>query len=175
MSSKIDLRSIIVAHFATLRDNRTGKISWADVTTFYAVPLAFGAGCFALGVSLGATAVGILIGALSILAGLLINVLVLLYTVNVVGPTATELQNQKQLIVEVNSNLLYAVLIAVVSIIALCMVPLIPSTIPVGTEQIFQARTVFSAVIIALMGNFVLTLLMTLKRLKILLELRFQG
>ena len=175
MSSKIDLRSVVTEHVKTLRNNRTDKISKIDLLTFYGLPFVAGIVCVWFKLVLSTKAVGILIGALSILAGLLINVLVLLFTVNSVGPTETEKAKQTKLIIEVNSNLLYAVLIAVVSIIALCIAPLIPETIYAKGRGEFLAGAAFSGFIIALIGNFVLTLLMALKRLKILLELRFIG
>lgn len=173
MSSKINLLGIVSAHFATLKDNRTDRLSPVDIATFYGVPLVFAGICLTSGLTLGTTAVGILIGALSILAGLLVNVLVLLYTVNVVGPSPDQKSKQQTLIIEVNSTLLYAVLVAVVAIIALCIVPVVPQAVKTGMRHDFAAAATFTALIIFLLGNFLLTLLMTLKRLKVLLELRF--
>lgn len=174
MTSKIDLRDVLAEHLATLRDGDAERISLADVFVFFGLPLAVAAAIAAADITLSTTAIGILIGALSILAGLLINVLVLLYTVKEVGPTETDNLEQRTLIREVNTNLLYAITIAVIDIVLLCILPLIsgldiPFTIRGPLESIWIGAIVF------ILGNFILTLLMALKRLKVLLDLRFKA
>jgi hypothetical protein len=165
MSSKIDLRDVFRAHFATLRNASTERPSPLDLAVFFALPALAALIVFFAELKLTTSAIGILIGALSILGGLLINVLVLLYTVKEVGPTETETEEQRALIKEVNANLLYAITIAVLDIVLLCIVPLLS-----GAVEMFATY-----VIVAVLGNFVLTLLMALKRLKVLLDLRFRG
>lgn len=164
MTSKIDLKEVFQDHINTLRDNSTGRLSVWDLTVFYALPTLGGIVSFFLGLSIGDTGIGILISALSILAGLLINVLVLLYTVKEVGPTEKEAKRQVELIKEVNANLIYAITISILCIIMLCLLPRL--------HEFFDRA--MTATILAILANFVLTLLMALKRLRVLLGLRFK-
>jgi hypothetical protein len=174
MTSKIDLRDVVAEHLATLRDGDAQRISWMDVLVFFGLPLIVAVAIALANITLSTSAIGILIGALSILAGLLINVLVLLYTVKEVGPTETENEEQRTLIREVNANLLYAITIAVIDIVALCILPLIKGLgIPAAIKG--PLDDVWSGAIIFILGNFILTLLMALKRLKVLLDLRFKA
>lgn len=165
MTAKIDLFGILSDHIATLKRADNDKISKWDLVFFYVIPLVIGAS-FSYFVKSGfdSTSVGIWIGALSILAGLLINVLVLLYTVKEVGPTEVETTEQKNLIKEVNANILYEIVIAVIAIVALCVVPALND----------WPERLLSGIVIAIAVNFTLTLLMTLKRLRVLVGLRFK-
>lgn len=166
MTSKIDPRDIISDHISTLVDAGTENLSLSDISVFFVVPVLFGSAFTILsGVGFSDNGVGIWIGAFSILAGLLINVLVLLYTVKEVGPTQSESCAQRKLIQEVNANLLYAILVATTTIVALCILPALNG----------WGERIVSGSVIALAVNFALTLLMTLKRLKILVGMRFKS
>jgi hypothetical protein len=164
MSTKIDLRDIFTDHFKTLYDASTGKLSAIDIGVFIVIPLVSGAINFLLKITISLTAVGILVSALSVLAGFLINVLVLLYTVKEVGPSQTEIDDQKNLIKEVNANLLFSITLSIISILLLCGIRVFPDF----------THLYFSSIIVIILANFLLTLLMALKRLKLLLNLRFK-
>jgi hypothetical protein len=123
LTPKIDIRDIISTHIDTLKDASSGRVSFRDIFTFFLLPIIVAIGCFSLNITIGAVAVGILVSALSILSGLLINVLVLLYTINAVGPTQTEIDEQIDLIKEVNANLLYEITISIFAVILLCFLP----------------------------------------------------
>lgn len=166
MSTKIDLRLVFGEHFKTMRDAKNNKISRTDIALFFVFPVALGATIMT--VSKGgfdAQSAGIWVGALSILAGLMVNVLVLLYAIRVVGPSKDEKKSQVELIKEVNVNIIFSVLVSIACIILLCIVPLFDGV----------PEKIMSGVIIALLANFTLTLLMTLKRLKALVDLRFKS
>lgn len=166
MSPKIDVREIVTDHFRTLRDAPTGKVSIADLFTFFVVPALLGIAYFVVFKNgFGNNGVSILVGALSILAGLLINVLVLLYTVNAVGDTDEETREQIAYIREVNANLLYGICTAILVILILCIELVFPR----------QPARILSAFGLALLTHFLLTLLMTLKRIKVLVDLRFKN
>ena len=164
MTEKLDPRDIVRDHFSTLKNARTGKTSTLDVLVFFGLPGIFGI-AFLLVTAEGYSndASTLWIAALSVLAGLLINVLVLLYTVQTVGPTPQEHDDQKAVIKEVNANLLYAILIAILAICALCGSPMMPT----------KLSHWLGAIITFLIGNFMLTLLMTVKRIKLLVGMRF--
>lgn len=164
MSEKLDPRDIIRDHFGTLKNARTDKTSIVDVVVFFGLPAVFGV-TFIFGTKEGYSndASTLWIAALSVLAGLLINVLVLLYTVQTVGPTPQEHDDQRAVIKEVNANLLYAILIAILAICALCGSPMMPE----------KLSHWLGAVVTFLIANFMLTLFMTVKRIKLLVGMRF--
>ncbi|SFS87479.1 hypothetical protein [Brevundimonas viscosa] len=166
MTTKIDLRDVFIEHVATLRDESTGKASKLDLFVFFVLPVIIGGGLMIYSENgFDSTSVGIWIGALSIMAGLMVNVLVLLYAVKAVGPGEAEVEKQITLIKQVNANLLFAVLISITAIVLLCIAPLFDDLL----------ERLVSGVIIALLVNFTFTLLMTLKRLKVLVGLRFKD
>lgn len=166
MSTKLDPSEIIKEHLSTMNNESTGRVSPVDVFVFFVAPVVAAALIMLLNCKgFDSSSVGIWIGALSILAGLMINVLVLLYTVKAVGPTEDEENDQIDLIKQVNANLLFSVLVALFAIVLLCIVAVLDGI----------AERFVSAVIIALLINFTLTILMTLKRLKALVDLRFKA
>lgn len=79
MVQKISFEKIIVAHFATMRNNATNKPCIGDYFVFFGIPLIFS---FLLWDSpkFDKDAVNALITAASIFAGLLLNLLVLIFT-----------------------------------------------------------------------------------------------
>jgi hypothetical protein len=164
MSKKIEFFQLIKDHIETLVDDGDRTPSISDYAFFIGLPAALAAISAMVGITLEGDAASLAVSALSILAGLLINVLVLLYTVQVVGPTDTEKKEQQELISQVNKNLLFEILISGVSVGAICLIPFAsePLDLIVSTMSVF------------LMGVFSLTLLMIMKRLKVLLGLRFK-
>lgn len=164
MSKKIEFFQLIRDHIETLVDDCSASPSFSDYAFFIGIPAALAAVSAFIGITLTGDAASLAVSALSIMAGLLINVLVLLYTVQVVGPTDTEKKEQQELITQVNKNLLFEILISGVAVCAICLVPFAvkPLDLIVSTFSVF------------LMGVFVLTLLMIMKRLKVLLSLRFK-
>src|SRR5688572_19888175 len=81
MSSKVNVSSIITDHLKTLRDEATDRISKLDILTFFGLGTAAAAVVMWQKLLLSDNAIGVMVAAFSIFAGLLINVLVLIYTV----------------------------------------------------------------------------------------------
>lgn len=79
MSSKIDIRSIISAHLKTLYDYGTGRVSIKDYFWHFIVPL--GAGFF-IGsqISLSKSTISLLMSVYSVLIGLMLAVIAILFT-----------------------------------------------------------------------------------------------
>jgi hypothetical protein len=164
VSTKLNLTDILTDHIGTLKNVNTGKLSKLDLLVFFGIPVVLSVVVYLLKIDLGPVSIGILISALSILAGLLINVLVLLYTVKEIGPTESQKSEQIALIKEVNANLLYEITLAILLVVLLCGLRLFSGHL-LGA---LTAVAIFGA------GNFTLTLLMAIKRIKVLIGLRFQ-
>lgn len=167
MSSKINITQIVTDHLATLRNERTGKISAVDLAMFIGAPFVLAVAYYVLGWSLSKDATNLIITGMSIFAGLMINVLVLIYTValntKVEDVTAEEAFLEKRFLRQIFANISFSISVSVLIVIVL------------GLSFFVEARTqkAISAFAFFLLGNFLLTLLMTLKRLHILLSKRF--
>jgi hypothetical protein len=167
MSSKIDITQIAMDHLATLRNERTGRISIVDLAIFIGVPFLFAAAYYVCGWSLSKDATNLIITGMSIFAGLMINVLVLIYTVALNTKTEDETVEEaiveKRFLCQIFANISFSISTSVLIVIILGLSFFLGANI----------QNAISAVAFFLLGNFLLTLLMTLKRLHILLSKRF--
>ncbi|MBF0163291.1 MAG: hypothetical protein HQM01_02100 [Magnetococcales bacterium] len=168
MSSKINIAPIFSGHLATLKNHTTGKTSYYDMFVFFVIPIIFGSLSLLCDIKLSSQASSILITALSIFSGLLINVLVLIYSVyqNIPSIDIPEDQNQiemvkleKRILQETFSNISFANLIAIIIVIIVSIM----ESINIGYQEIIS-----SFIIVALI-HFTLTILMVLKRIHILI------
>lgn len=170
MSGKINISDVLYDHFRTLRNERTGKVSVADILTFVGLPLLVSGLFWVYAYRLSDAAIPTIITALSIFAGLMINVLVLIYSVSQNVSEITRFRSQedvnseKHFLREIFANISYSILVCVVSVIILIVVMWFTG----------QVRVVLSALAIGLIVNFVLTLMMTVKRIHYLLGRRFK-
>ena len=165
MTGKIDVREIVSDHLATLVNDGTGKRSWIDYFVFFAVPAAIAAACYYYGVTFKDATPAIVITALSIFAGLLINVLVLIYTISRSSTATTSAfeVSEAKFLRQTFANISFAILTAIIAIIVLVVALFFDGL----------ALQIVSAVLIFLLANFVLTMLMTVKRIHIALSSRF--
>lgn len=171
MINKIDIRPILRAHFATLRNNRFGRaISIGDLAVFFGVPLLICAGVQWVHFHFRSDAVNGFLNVFSILTGLLLNLLVLVITLATGKFSGLNAQKRAVLIREIFANLCFSVLVAVVvvctALVALSYMRSKPdaTTGPIATWLL----TGFTS-------NFVLNLFMILKRMFILLDKELQG
>jgi hypothetical protein len=154
VSPLIDVVPIVKDHFSNLRSQRTGKYMWDAVAVFYGVPLALGG----LGILLEwrVDGVGNILAAFALLAGLLFNLLVLLFDVAVKAKSSsTELK--LELAKQIQSTVTYALLISLFTVVVLGVES------GMGVERIDRW---VSGVVIALLAHFVLTLMMILRRIR---------
>ena len=167
MTSKINISQIFMDHMDTLRNEGTDEISKIDLSIFIGVPLLFALAYYVLGWSLSKDATNLIITGMSIFAGLMINVLVLIYTVALNTKTETETAEEayveKRFLRQIFANISFSISTSVLIVVIL------------GASFFLGLRTqnVLSTAAIFLLGNFLLTLLMTLKRLHIPLSKRF--
>lgn len=178
MSSKTNIKRIVCDHLETLHDHSNGK-RWdvADVFAMAGLPLASLAASLYWRVRLPDSLVNAGITAFSVFAGLLLSVLVLLYSVVQSDkprppgspPLSSDEENRlrlrKQFLKQVHANVSFAILEAV-SVIVLSLFLL---ACPASGWQA-QCAVGLTAALIALTVNFLLTLLMVLKRIHVLIE-----
>src|SRR5260370_18297525 len=77
--SKVDVLPIVARHFDTLRDHATGKRSTADLFIFFGVPLIVSGAALYYRITLTSDALNAVLASFSIFAGLLLNLLLLVY------------------------------------------------------------------------------------------------
>ena len=164
MSSKIDVRDLVRDHLATLVDRRTGRKSALDLTVFFVLPLIASAALAARGWTLSREASSILITALSIFAGLLFNLLVLVH--GLIRRDDPLLQvDERVLLKQIYANISFATLISLTA-----LVPLVGQAL--WNDAGWPGR-LLSSLSYFLIGNFLLTLFMILKRVHTLLGNEF--
>jgi hypothetical protein len=170
--NKIDIRGILRAHLSTLRDSRFGeRLSPADLAIFFIVPCVFGGILLFSRFAFRVDAVNGFLWVFSILTGLLLNLLVLVITLASAKPPQNVSHAKRlRLIKEIFANICFAVVVAVmVMCVALAALSYMRSNPGATTGKI--ATFLLSG----LTFNFVLTLLMVLKRMYILLERELDG
>ncbi|MBQ0849337.1 hypothetical protein J8N05_14100 [Streptomyces sp. BH-SS-21] len=154
----IDLVPIIKDHFQTLRSHATNQIMWGEVSFFFGAPALLGA--LSVFLNWKVQGVGNILAAFAILAGLLFNLLVLLFDVAAkaaqaggLGAQNTRLKLAKQL----QANVTYALLIA------LAASGILGVASGMGMEKI---NCWLSSVLIVLLAHFLLTLFMIMRRIR---------
>lgn len=171
MIGKIDVRQIVADHFATLVDeDRPKQQSGLDFFLFVILPILAATALLYFDLILGKSIGNVLITALAVFAGLLFNLLLLIFDIaNKPRPENERLDDLKRRFLrEIYSNIAYSIFIALLTIVILLIHFLFLS---LNSRSGF----VFSAfVIYFLCGNFILTLFMVLKRIHILLATEFK-
>jgi hypothetical protein len=167
--NKINVIRIVLAHFDTLRDYSSGKQSWGDVVFFFGLPLLAAFIGRYYGWGLYVESLNALIAAFAIFAGLLLNLLILIYTFSTASAYPNALTKIKTTFVrELHDNIAFSVLVSsLIVIAALVGVAQLKMKDP---QNLAHTGPILTFVLIYLTGNFVLTLLMILKRIYVLLN-----
>jgi hypothetical protein len=163
VSSKIDVRKIIRAHLATFHDaDTTGRASIQDMLVFLGLPIAVAAILTWRNIGVASNQANTLITAMSVFGALLFNLLILIYDVAMRTDYSSggNARLRIMFVKEIHANIEFAILVAIISIVAL-----VASTLETGHWQL----RVTGFVIYYLLGVFLLTLLMVLKRIHVLL------
>jgi hypothetical protein len=164
--NKINIWRIVRDHFGTLRNFQTGEVSGSDILTFFALPF-FAAltGAYRHAVLSGDVLIAILT-AFSIFAGLLFSLLLLVFSLtDKSDPQSMLFATRKQLVAELYDNISFAILTSI-AIVTLTIIAGMKTR--ENTAQ-YHAEWVLTSVLILLMTNFILTILMILKRMHALL------
>lgn len=159
---KINVWDIITGHLRTLRDASEAKASWYDYALFYVGPILPVVVMATYGVRLTDTTISVLATSLSILAGLLFNLLVLLHTLQ--PPQRGEPHDGivKKLVQELHVNIAYSIVVSLLTIL-----PLIVASY---YGQHDMRRTALGQLAIYLCIHFGLTMGMVLKRMNAMLQ-----
>ena len=167
---KIDITRIVVAQFRTMRDNSTHKYSISDLLLFYGLPILLGAGGAYYGWKFSTDVLNALLAAFSIFAGLLLNLLILVYTLSSQTEQPAALtKTRTALVKELHDNIAYSILVSIFIVVVTMVTVAYLKMHEKPLESAFTGRWVTASVIFLTM-NFVLTLLMILKRIYIMLN-----
>lgn len=167
MLAKINVFCVLRDRWATLRNfKHAGRTAWGDVFLFFVVPIipAYFMGNQYTGCIADTKVADITLTSLSILVGLLLNLLVLIY--GILDRSGEKIRSQTarmSLLKEVFANISYCVLICIVSILIIIAI------------MVFRSSAmVLQPVLVYVLANFILTMLMIVKRVHILLEKEFK-
>ena len=187
MSSKIDIKDIVLGHFGTL-SKVNGGWSWYDFVTFCCVPVVFGAASIAAAFSLNKDIASLLVNFGAIFTALLLSVLVLVYDqeskLDDKNQRDIELKRsldpfynaKKRLLDELYFNISYSILSSLV-LIAICFAFSIadsfvdPKATSITVSQVLS-KFVFTPLAVFVTVNLLLTIVMIVKRLHSLLRMR---
>ena len=163
MLDKVNVTRILVDHLSTLKHHSTKRYRPADFILFFGVPgIVTGVLVYFYG-NLQPTVVSIVATSLTIFAALLFNLLLMVY--DAMGKSDDSNRDSFELrqsfLKEVFSNISFAILVALVSII------MVLTFVLVACSNL--AERILSGVIYFLVTLFLLTLLMLLKRVHILI------
>lgn len=182
MSSKLSFRHIIRDHVASLYNNRTKKRSKADLFLLFFVPLLIGAILTFVvpnPIPVRAEFINIVLTALSIFAGLLINVIVLIYDfikkTREQGEGNTN-KNKIKFLREINANISFTILISIFTICFILLSSAVAGDTSSNTSFHKNFYDYFYGIIVyTLVSMFFSHMFMILKRLYNLLELEFES
>ncbi|MEU6884079.1 hypothetical protein ABZ918_02310 [Streptomyces viridosporus] len=154
----IDLIPIVKDHFNTLRSHSTNRVMWSEVVFFYGTPVILGGVSYAFGWKIAG--VGNILASFAILAGLLFNLLVLLFDVAAKALQAGGPGNQNvrlKLAKQMQANVTYALLTA------LAAAGILGVASGMGMEKVNRW---LSGILLILFTHFTLTLLMIMRRIR---------
>ncbi|MGM3305774.1 hypothetical protein ACSQ6I_07235 [Anabaena sp. WFMT] len=163
--AKINVLNIIKDHLDTLINYNSLKRSKSDAILFFAVPLILSITLVFFKITINKDFIGVLINIFAIFAGLLFNLLVLVY--DVISKVVKSSNNAKStklrlsLLKEIYSNISFEILLALFSTIILSISILFTNSILINIS---------SFLVFFLVALFTLTLLMVLKRVHKLLS-----
>lgn len=167
--TKINISGIVKDHLDTLVHEHSGKSSASDYILFYGFPLiaAFSLLWFKgiFGKSIG----GVLITSFSVFAALLLNLLLLIYDIVRKADQTPTAEKKRRFLKQIYGNISYSILISVASIILL-----LGYFVTLAFSRL-EPRYVLAYLIYALATNFILTILMVLKRVHNMLSTEFEG
>ncbi|MBZ9959314.1 hypothetical protein [Mesorhizobium sp. BR1-1-14] len=155
MTGKLDLRMIVKDHLSTFSDDGTYSVELFFITV--AAPLAFALAALRHGPSIVNDNIDTLISVFAIFSGLLFNVLMLIYSLPIGNGDG------QKLLRESIANISYAILVALAAVIVLTALLFVSG----------YARQFLEACVVFFSANFLLSLLMVLKRIHLLLREKF--
>lgn len=161
---KINVSSIVRDHFETLYDSRSNRASFSDVVIFYVAPVVAAIFSYYFKVNLDSDAYNISVTFFGIFIALMLNIQVAIFSIfqrkwelpsdeRVANSIVNALADRKKLLMELNANLSYIILVCCVALVISLF-----SYIKSFNNCVIPAMMVF------LYAHFLLTLLMVVKR-----------
>lgn len=173
---KINILKIVKDHHRCFVNSSTGELLKTDVFLFVILPLVVAALFICIGIELSANASNMLITALSVIAGLFLNLLVLIFDIVQKQTTPTDDEHErirrktrKELLKEIHANIAYCILISLMDV---CLLLAIHLKFIKAFPSILAAIT---GVIYFLLFTLLLTLVMVLKRIYYILNREFEN
>lgn len=164
--SKIDVSQLVTAHVRTLRSSPFGgPPSRVELALHFGIPTILGLAVSAYGFGFRQDAINGFLNVFSILTGLLLNVLVLVFTLG--GSPAGKNQDpdaRRMVIKETFVNICFSVLVAIL-VVCTCLV----ASSYMRSVQSATTGHIATFLLVSLTANFVLTILMILKRIFVLM------
>ncbi|HYJ88086.1 MAG TPA: hypothetical protein VEW46_18610 [Pyrinomonadaceae bacterium] len=167
MINKINVYSIIRDNFRTLVHDSDGTRSDWDIALFVVVPLIASTALLSLKGVFGQTTSGVLVTAYSIFAALLFNLLLLVY--DIVKKSNNARSVKSRFLKQVYSNISYSVFVSI-----LLIAILLAYFVAMSTPRLVYLKYALAFLVYALTANFLLTMLMILRRVHILLSKEFE-
>lgn len=175
MSIKINPSDIVAGHLKTLRDDRTGRVSWFDWMIFFGLPIAIGFAVWHFNQLVTNEVFNGSASVFGIFVGLLLNVQVAIFGIFLRKPEKTEdpaaqIVLQRQLarrgivLRELNANIAYLILVCS-SAIGLCVVFL----------GLAHNSAIYTGVVAFLYAHILLNMMMTVKRAFLLFDAEYQS
>lgn len=164
---KVNVSAIVRAHFRTLRRPKGDRMAWDDWSVFVIAPSLAATALTYGGVRLTDAATNGLLTALSIFAGLLFNLLLLAHGLVRRNEGGSWAPHDVEMMREIYNNISYSILLSVFTLVALLLVLLL------GKQPLLL--TCVSWIVFAAVANFLVTLLMILKRIHFLLTHDFEA
>jgi hypothetical protein len=183
MFSKISIFGIIKDHIGTLRDNRTNKIYIPDIILFFVIPGIISSVMIQFEIRLNDGFVNALITSFSIFSALLFNLLLLVYSIsdkpenNYNNSDALErdkVVRRRILLREIYINISFLILISTIAVVSLLTYFLKSSNCNIWAIDICSLKWLLALIVYYLAAQFILTLLMVLKRIYRLLSRAFE-
>lgn len=170
MINKLSFENIIKSHISTMRDNSTDRMSLGDVFVFFVLPLMF-AIPLTYSYALNKDLTNSIITSASIFAGLLLNLLVLIYSlVDKFKQNGNGSVVKRKVLEQTFSNISFCILISVILVVA-CMLGF--RTDDEINKGVTFEKSVADFVVYYLTTMLALHLLMILKRIHLLMESEF--
>lgn len=168
MFEKINVWLIIKDHFATLyRRENPDRVCWQDIVTFFLMPIILSIICilFFKSVFNNPDTYNLIATIVSIFGGLLLNLLLLIFDIlEKMKEDTPKREKKKKLLMEINANISYSILLSVIIIVTLLIN---------HAEFSCLLRDFLLWLLAFLLFHFLTTLLMVLKRVFILLKHEF--
>lgn len=187
MSAKVNIKEIVLGHFGTLKEV-DGRWSWLDFITFCFVPVLFAAFSVAAGFSLNKDISSLLVNFGAIFTALLLSVLVLVYDqeskidekyqreLELKRPLDQLYRGKKILLDELYFNISYSILSSLILIAACFAFSVADSFVDPkaasASISLVLSKLVFTPIAVVVSVNLLLTIVMIVKRLHSLLQMK---